>query len=858
MNKPRVAGPDHTPMMQQYLSIKAEHPDVLLFYRMGDFYELFFDDARRAAKLLDITLTKRGVSNGTPIPMAGVPYHAVDGYLARLIRLGESAVICEQIGDPAASRGLVERKVTRIITPGTVTEDELLVERKDNLIAALNDFNGEFGLAWLDISSGRFHLMQLDSLEEALNELDRLRPAEVLLREAFDSEALTPLVTNRQPRPDWYFDSANAQRILCARFGTRDLSGFGCEGMAAGIGAAGCLLKYCEDAYSGRLVHLQGLKLDRRGDIVQMDPSTRRNLELSNNIHQHPSTPTLIDLLDTTAGAMGGRLLRRWLQAPIRDQRSLQLRNHAVGELLASPSLDTLRDDLRQICDLERITTRIALKSARPRDLAQLRESLAAIPGLRAGFAAIDSPRLAVLCETCGDHAKVRRLLGAALIDSPPVLIRDGGVVAPGYNAELDELRGLSEDADKYLLDLEQRERERSGLASLKVGYNRVHGYYLEINRSQSDHVPADYSRRQTLKSNERFVTPELKTFEARILSAKEKCLRLEKALYDDLLDQLGAEVGAMQDTAGALSELDVLASFAERADTMSMVAPVFTDEATLEIRQGRHPIVEHATAAPFVANDLNLDDDCRMLIITGPNMGGKSTYMRQTALIVIMAHIGSFVPADAARIGPIDAIFTRIGAADNLSQGQSTFMVEMTETANILHNATASSLVLIDEIGRGTSTFDGVALAWAAADHLARVNRSLTLFATHYFELTALADDLPLVDNVRLDAVENGDDIIFMHSVKRGPANRSYGLAVALLAGIPRSVVDQARARLQAIEERPSVPPIRSERDQLRLFADDPGQVRAALEAADPDAMSPRDALDLVYRLRTMIGGGR
>ena len=858
MNNPRAAehqAGKQTPMMRQYLPIKAAHPDVLLFYRMGDFYELFFDDARRAAKLLDITLTKRGVSNGEPIPMAGVPYHAVDGYLARLIRLGESVVICEQIGDPATSSGPVERRVTRIITPGTVVEDALLREREDNLVAALNIINNEYGIAWLDVSSGRFHLMSLDSLDDIASELERLRPAEILLPETFDSSTLKSLAANLHARPDWYFDPANAKRNLCARFSTRDLRGFGCEDLNASVGAAGCLLRYCEDSYCGELPHLQGLKLEHRDRTVIMDPATRRNLELTANLQQDSAAPTLVGLLDTTATTMGGRLLRRWLQAPTRDHQTLRLRNHAVGEFLASPSLDPLRDDLAEVCDIERIATRVALKSARPRDLSQLYLSLEIIPDLRARFAALDSPLIKTLCENCNEHADLGQMLATAVVESPPLLIRDGGVIATGYNAELDELRSLSDDADQFLIDLEKRERERSGLASLKVGYNRVHGYYIEINRSQSEHVPDDYSRRQTLKSTERFLTPELKSFEAKILSAKEKALRLEKALYDALLEQLGAHVVDLQKTAAALSELDVLTSFAERADALALVAPAFTDESILHIDQGRHLIVEHTTNATFVANDLDLDDDCRMLIVTGPNMGGKSTYMRQTALIVIMAHIGSFVPAKSATIGPVDAIFTRIGAADNVAGGQSTFMVEMTETANILHNATKSSVVLIDEIGRGTSTFDGVALAWAAADQLARINQSFTLFATHYFELTALAEELPQIHNVRLDAVENGDEIIFMHAVKQGPASRSYGLAVALLAGIPREVIEHARQRLHAMGDGPASPHRNSDVGQLPLFDHDLHRVKSELNATDPDNLSPKQALDLVYRLRTIIG---
>ncbi len=857
MTSPRAAEQQavkHTPMMQQYLSIKAAHPDVLMFYRMGDFYELFFDDARRAAKLLDITLTKRGVSNGEPIPMAGVPYHAVDGYLARLIGFGESVVICEQIGDPATSKGPVERCVTRIITPGTVIEDELLREREDNLIAALNNTNNDYGLAWLDLSSGRFHLISLDSLDDVASELERLRPAELLIPETFDSANHKSFLGNLHARPDWYFDPATGRRNLCERFGTRDLSGFGCDHLHGSVGAAGALLRYCEENYCGELPHLRGLKLERRDGSVIMDPATRRNLELTTNLQTDSTAPTLVDLLDTTHSPMGGRLLRRWLQAPTRDHGELQLRNHAVGEFLASQSLDQLHEDLAQICDIERISTRIALKSARPRDLSQLYLSLQTIPGLRTRFQSIDSPKIQTLCANTSEHQTLREVLAKAVVESPPLLIRDGGVIASGYNKELDELRTLSDDADQFLIDLEHRERERSGLSSLKVGYNRVHGYYIEINRSQSEQVPDDYTRRQTLKSTERFLTPELKTFEARILSAKEKALRLEKALYDELLEQLGAHVSALQETAAALSELDVLMGFAERAETLGLTVPSFTDEPILRIDQGRHLIVEHMTTGSFVANDLNLDDDCRMLIITGPNMGGKSTYMRQTALIVIMAHIGSFVPAAAATIGPVDRIFTRIGAADNVAGGHSTFMVEMTETANILHHATASSVVLIDEIGRGTSTFDGVALAWAAADHLARVNQSFTLFATHYFELTALADKLSQIQNVRLDAVENGDEIIFMHAVKQGPASRSYGLAVALLAGVPHEVISQARAHLHTIGSGPLYPQQRPDDGQLPLFDSDLNQIKSMLSAADPDELSPKEALDLVYRLHAMV----
>lgn len=845
---------EHTPMMQQYLSIKAAHPDTLLFYRMGDFYEFFFDDARRAAKLLDIALTQRGSSNGEPIPMAGVPYHAVDGYLARLIRQGESAVICEQIGDPATSRGPVERKVTRVITPGTVIEDELLHEREDNLLAALHHDDGSFGLAWLDVSSGRFHLIELESLAAVATELERLHPAELLLPETFDATALRYHGAHRRAEADWMFDRAQALTRLCARFGTRDLRGFGIGGSETAVGAAGCLLRYCETSYCGELPHLQGLRLERTDGILILDPASRRNLELSASLVQQAGAPTLIDLLDTTATVMGGRLLRRWLQAPIRDHAALGLRHQAVGELLLSTELDTLRDELRQICDIERISTRIAMHTARPRDLAQLLQSLAILPAMRARARRLDSPRIAELVASINEHPALTALLARAIVDSPPLLIRDGGVIAAGYDTELDELRGLSDDADRFLIDLERRERERSGLPSLKVGYNRVHGYYIEINRSQSDVVPDDYSRRQTLKSAERFTTPELKSFEGRILSAKDDALKREKQLYAELLTTIADDVGTLQTTAAALSELDVLAAFAERAEALSMTAPRFSADPVLKIDQGRHPIVEQSSRSPFVANDLAFDATHRMLIVTGPNMGGKSTYMRQTALIVLMAHMGSYVPASAALIGPIDAIFTRIGASDNVAGGQSTFMVEMTETANILHNATEHSLVLIDEIGRGTSTFDGVALAWASAEHLARINRAFCLFATHYFELTVLADEFETIDNVRLDALESGDDIVFMHTVKRGPASRSYGLAVAQLAGMPKSVIADARRRLAVIEGAPPPSPAGKDQSQFSLFETDEQRVRSVLLHTDPDALSPRAALELVYELRRLV----
>ena len=844
----------HTPMMQQYLRIKAEFPHMLLLYRMGDFYELFYDDARRAAELLDITLTARGASAGEPIPMAGVPYHAIEGYLARLVRLGESVAICEQIGDPATSKGPVERKVVRIITPGTVTDEALLEERRDNLICALGADKTGFGLATLDLTSGRFTLQELQGEEALQTELERLKPAELLLDETLP-EGLPLPRASLQRLPPWQFDSDSARALLNRQFGTRDLSGFGCEGLPLAIGAAGALLQYVQDTQRSALPHLRGLRVERHDEAVLLDAATRRNLELEQNLggdHRH----TLAGVLDRCTSAMGSRLLRRWIHRPLREQAILRARQQAIATLLEDARFESLRDQLRGIGDMERILSRIALRSARPRDLTQLRSALARLPDLQQSLGALDSPRLAQLAVAIASHPELHALLQQALIDEPPVLIRDGGVIADGYDTELDELRAIRENAGQYLLELEAREREQSGIATLKVSYNRVHGYYIEVTRSHSDKVPAHYIRRQTLKGAERYITPELKAFEDKALSAAERALAREKSLYEALLDRLAEALEPLQQSAAALAELDVLNNLAERADTLQLRQPELVDEDGLQIEGGRHLVVEQAMSTPFIANDLQLDEQRRMLIITGPNMGGKSTYMRQTALIVLLACIGSFVPANAARIGPIDRIFTRIGASDDLATGRSTFMVEMTETANILHNATAQSLVLMDEIGRGTSTFDGMSLAWACARQLATELRAYTLFATHYFELTSLPEILPGVANVHLDAVEHGEHIVFMHSVKDGPANQSYGLQVAQLAGVPREVVQQARSKLLELEQH-SAAQTAPATQQADLFAPPAATASAAmrlLEQLDPDRLSPREALEALYRLKSLL----
>ena len=847
----------HSPMMRQYLTAKAAHPDVLLFFRMGDFYELFYDDARKAARLLDITLTQRGQSAGQPIPMAGVPYHAVENYLAKLVRLGESVAICEQIGDPALSKGPVERKVVRIVTPGTVTDAALLEERRDNLLLAIAaGAHGSYGLAWVDLTSGRFLLSEVPNAETLAAELARLQPAETLVGEDVAWPKLVSSLPGLRKRPPWHFDSDAARRELNRFFGTRDLGGFGVDNLPLAIAAAGCLLGYVEETQKSALPHLSGMAVESASETIALDAATRRNLELDT----HPSgrtEHTLLGVLDETVTPMGARLMRRWLNRPLRSREILRRRHQAIGALIETRHYESLRDQLRGIGDLERILARVALRSARPRDLSTLRDGLAAAPSLRASIATLDSPLLHDLVNGIGDHATTAELLVRAIVAQPPVLLRDGGIVADGYDAELDELRRLSTHADQYLVELEEREKTASGIPTLKVGYNRVHGYYIEITKAQSDKAPTHYTRRQTTKNAERYITEELKTFEDKVLSAKERSLMRERALYDALLDTLIERLEPLKHAAGAMAELDVLCTLAERAETLDWNAPELTDDAGIAIERGRHPVVEKVREEPFEPNDLALDDNRRMLVITGPNMGGKSTYMRQNALIVLLAHIGSYVPAARAMIGPIDRIFTRIGAGDDLSRGQSTFMVEMSETANILHNATPQSLVLMDEVGRGTSTYDGLALARAAAVHLAAASRAYTLFATHYFELTELASEYATIANVHLDAVEYGEQLVFMHAVKEGPANRSFGLQVAALAGLPKSVIADARRTLAELERgmhaHVAAPAAAPTSPQLGLFAAAPSAVERELENMDLDAMSPREALDMLYRLKSL-----
>lgn len=845
----------HTPMMQQYLRIKSQHPDTLLFYRMGDFYELFFDDAKKAAHLLDITLTARGQSAGLPIPMAGIPYHAAENYIARLLKQGESIAICEQIGDPAKSKGPVERKVVRIVTPGTVTDEALLEDRKDNLLLALALFDKFYGLASLDLGSGKFVLQQFDSETHLLGEIERLNPAELLYSE---NSVLPAAVKERKglcKRPPWHFDLDSCRLLILKQFNSHDLKGYGCEHLPAAICAAGSLLQYVRDTQQSALPHIQGISVENFDDSISLDAASRRNLELDS----HPSGQmqyTLFGVLDKTVTAMGSRCLRRWIHRPLRDHGVINGRYACIANLLEQQLYRDLQNSLRQVGDIERISSRIALKTARPRDLLVLRHTLAALPALQAQLAGMDNPHLEVLRCQLREQPDILALLERAIIDNPPVLIRDGGVIAAGYHPELDELRHLSQNADQFLIDMELRERQSSGIANLKVNYNRVHGYYIEISNSQADKVPSHYSRKQTLKGAERYITPELKSFEDKVLSAREKSLAFEKALYDELLGRLAESLIDLQQCAAAMAELDVLVNFAERAETLNLSQPLLNQEPGINISGGRHPVVEQLSSVPFVANDLDFGNDRRMLVITGPNMGGKSTYMRQAALIVLMAHIGCYVPAASLRCGPIDKIFTRIGASDDLSSGRSTFMVEMSETANILHNATSNSLILMDEIGRGTSTFDGLSLAWACADYLARHTQAFTLFATHYFELTTLAEEQANIRNIHLDAMEHGDKIVFLHAVKEGPASQSYGLQVAALAGVPQSVIAKAKNKLEQLENTAYLEQqSHSEVNQLDLFTSKECHPAVCLlEDINPDNISPRQALDMLYRLKQML----
>jgi DNA mismatch repair protein MutS len=835
----------HTPMMQQYLRLKAQHPDILLFYRMGDFYEMFYEDAERASRLLDLTLTTRGASAGAPIKMAGVPYHAVDQYLAKLVKIGESVAICEQIGDPATSKGPVDRQVTRIVTPGTLTDSELLEEKSDNILLALARTKGAVGLAWLNLASGELRVTEI-APQLLEGELRRIAPAEIL---ATEDAALGGFAVTRLP--EWHFDFDAGRKALLKQLGAASLAGYGCEDMEPAIAACGALLEYARKTQGQALTHVTAVVPEHASEYLRMDAATRRNLELTETLRGEPA-PTLFSVLDECATGMGSRLLRHWLHHPLRDQGELAARHEAVAALADwSAAIHKL---LRGFADVERITGRVALRNARPRDLSSLRDSLALLPELQQ--AVPNAPLLARLRDDLSVPQDCLALLRRSVMQDPSAMVRDGGVIADGYHKDLDELRALQTDSGTFLAELEQRERARTGIPNLRVAYNNVHGFYIEITNAHAGKTPADYRRRQTLKNAERYITPELKAFEDKALSARDRALALEKTLYDELLALLATHVPVLQRIARALAQLDVLACFSALAAERGYCRPEFTGDIALEIDQGRHPVVE-SQVEPFIANGVRLSPARSLLLITGPNMGGKSTYMRQVALIVLMVHIGSFAPAKSARIGTIDQIFTRVGAADDLAGGRSTFMVEMTESANILHNATGKSLVIMDEVGRGTSTFDGLALAWAIARQLLERNKALTLFATHYFEMTRLALDYKEAANIHLDAVEHKDTIVFLHAVEEGPASRSYGLQVAQLAGVPKSVIRNAQKYLQMLEDASL-----ARGGQSDLFAGgkveaepeaEPDALRQAFDGVNPDELTPREALELLYRLKRL-----
>ncbi len=839
----------HTPMMQQYLGIKAQHPDKLLFYRMGDFYELFLEDAERAARLLDLTLTSRGNSNGQRIPMAGVPVHAAEGYLGRLVKSGQSIAVCEQVSDPAASKGLVKREVVRIVTPGTITDENLLDQKRDNHICAIYCQTSSIGLASIELGSGDFLLQTFQNESELFSEIERLQPAEIITEEQSDISLEGRVV---QTQPEWIFEFDSAYRLLTEQFGTKDLAGFGCDDSPIAICAAGGLLQYVKDTQRKALPHITGLRMQRHDEYIVVDAISRKNLEIDRSI-DGSNKHSLTGVIDHTKTAMGARCLRRWIGQPSLDFTTLNERYQAVDDLILSKSYVNIQEQLRHIADIERIRARIAIQTARPRDLTALRDSLNQLTDIRSLLTNFNEGKIRALSHQIETPTDLLDLLSSTLKDEPSAFIKDGGVIAEGFDSELDELRTLHTNADDYLIQLEQREQQDTGITGLKVAYNRVHGYYIEVSKLQSENVPDRFTRRQTLKNVERYITPELKEFEDKVLSAKERALSREKYLYETLLASLLEHLEVILTIANALSELDVLACFAHVAIELDYVQPELTNEVCIQIKQGRHPVVEHIHSQPFVANDITLTPESRLLLITGPNMGGKSTYMRQTALITILAFSGCYVPAKSARLGPIDRIFTRVGAADDLSTGRSTFMVEMTEAANILNNATENSLVLMDEIGRGTSTFDGLSLAWGCAEHLLTKNRALTTFATHYFELTTLANELEGAVNIHIDAIEHEDEIVFLHTVKPGPANQSYGLQVAQLAGVPKSVIKKAKQQLALLEKQSHHKDTIQTELQLIIDPEITHPVLERLEEVNPDNLSPKEALEILYQLKSL-----
>ena len=859
-------------MMQQYLRIKADYPDTLVLYRMGDFYEVFYRDAELAAELLDITLTQRGKSGGEPIPMAGVPFHSVDQYLAKLVKLGRSVAIAEQIGDPATSKGPVERKVVRVVTPGTLVEDSLLDERRDNILAAVYERNGVYGIATLELSLGHFQAQQLDDLEQVNSELQRLQPAELLLPDSEKSEYRSITLSGASNNgssaaneakkvPSWYFDFDVAHELLCKQFNTKDLVAFGCQDFPVAVSSAGALLQYTKDMQYDAMPHINDFGITQKSDYLIIDAASRQNLEIETNLSGGKEF-TLISLMDKCSNPMGARLLRRWLHGPITNQSLIEHRQLAVQDSINLVDTHEVQKLLRQCGDVERILTRIALQTARPRDLVRLRQALHCLPALANLLSQANADLLVKAAKQLGPFDAAKNLLDNAILDEPAAVIRDGGVIRPAFDPEFHELHTLSKNTGEFLVQLEQREKESTGISTLKVKYNRVHGFYIEVSKAQGDSVPEHYIRRQTLKNAERYITEELKEYEDKVLSAREKALAREKYLYQQVIDALQPDLGAMQAMAQSLALIDVIGNFAERATTLNFVKPSLSQDTGIKIIEGRHPVVEANQSAPFIANDLVFNESTRMHVITGPNMGGKSTYMRQNALIALLAHTGSFVPASSATIGPIDRIFTRIGAADDLAGGRSTFMVEMTEMANILRNASPNSLVLVDEIGRGTSTYDGLSLAWACALDLARRLKAFSLFATHYFEITELAEQLENVNNVHLDAVEHGQDIVFMYHVKDGPANQSYGVQVARLAGLPDTVLDTARAKLSELESGHQQADMAKDHPQQSFDLQPPtspsvkqtNPLETYIRSLDVDSMNPREALNALYDLKDQL----
>ena len=849
---------EYTPMMQQYMRIKAQHPNELLFYRMGDFYELFFEDAQKASDLLDITLTARGKKEGNPIPMCGVPHHSADNYLSKLIKNGVSVAICEQVGDPQTTKGPVERKVMRVLTPGTVTDEALLDEKSENLLVSVAQRDETFGIASLDICSGSFQINEVFSKDIFLSEIERLSPKEIIISDCFSaSKMLDPnICVNKKSL--WEFDLDVAEKTLNSHFGTRDLTAFGCDDMKLGISAAGCLLKYALDTQRNDLSHIQKITTETQSDKVILDPASRKNLEIDQNLNGGTRN-TLYEVMNTTATSMGARLLRRMLNQPSQDINALTKTQNSIESLHKELIYHSIHESLKKVGDMERILTRVALRSARPRDLTRLAISIDQLPLIQNNLSTCNDEHIDTLKNAAQPFPNLSALLQKAIIENPPMTIREGGVIADGYDNELDELRALNSNAGQYLIEMENEEKDKTGISTLKVGYNRVHGYYIEISKGQSAQAPIEYIRRQTLKNAERYITPELKIFEDKALSAKSKALTREKILYEELLDEINLDIQELRECAESLAQIDVLSSLAERAKTLKFCKPSLTKTSMIKIKDGRHLVIENSIDSPFIPNDLSMDQDRRMLIITGPNMGGKSTYMRQTALIVLLAQVGSFVPASKAEIGIVDRIFTRIGSSDDLAGGRSTFMVEMVETANILHNSSERSLVLMDEIGRGTSTFDGLSIAWACANFLVSEVKALTLFATHYFELTKLPSHEKISANVHLNAEEYKDRIIFMHKVIEGPANKSYGLQVAKLAGIPDNVITVAKEQLRLLENQnmensgnvfaeshlsSTNSKVESPADtKLKLFVDD----------VKPDELTPKQALELIYELKNL-----